>query len=187
MIKITSVIAGALLLMTTGTKATGSDMKTAHDFTFQAIEGGALPLSQFAGKAVLVVNTASHCGFTKQYSALQDIWSRYRDRGLVVLGVPSNDFGGQEPGNAMEIKEFCEANFDVDFPMTEKVRIRDDTPHPFYAWAFKELGGVAKPRWNFHKYLVAPNGQLVEWFSTPTSPLSSKVIKAIEANLPAKG
>ncbi|MDG2203775.1 MAG: glutathione peroxidase [Alphaproteobacteria bacterium] len=172
--------------MTTVTEAMASDVKTAHAFTFQAIEGGDLPLSQFAGKAVLVVNTASHCGFTSQYSALQDVWSRYRDEGLVVLGIPSNDFGGQEPGNAMEIKEFCEVNFDVDFPMTGKVRIRGDMPHPFYAWAYKELGGTAKPRWNFHKYLVAPDGRLVEWFSTPTSPLSNRVIKAIEANLPAR-
>ena len=170
--------------MTTVTDTMASDVKTAHAFTFQAIEGGDLPLSRFAGKAVLVVNTASNCGFTPQYSALQDVWSRYRDKGLVVLGVPSNDFGGQEPGSTMKIKEFCEVNFNVDFPMTGKVRIRDDTPHPFYAWAFKELGGIAKPRWNFHKYLLAPDGRLVEWFSSPTSPLSNKVIKAIEANLP---
>ena len=184
MIKTSLAIAGALLLMTTVTDTMASDVKTAHAFTFQAIEGGDLPLSRFAGKAVLVVNTASNCGFTPQYSALQDVWSRYRDKGLVVLGVPSNDFGGQEPGSAMKIKEFCEVNFNVDFPMTGKVRIRDDTPHPFYAWALKELGGIAKPRWNFHKYLVAPDGRLVEWFSSPTSPLSNKVIKAIEANLP---
>ena len=184
MIKTSIAIAGALLLMTTVTDTMASDVKTAHAFTFQAIDGGDLPLSRFAGKAVLVVNTASNCGFTPQYSALQDVWSRYRDKGLVVLGVPSNDFGGQEPGSAMKIKEFCEVNFNVDFPMTGKVRIRDDTPHPFYAWALKELGGIAKPRWNFHKYLVAPDGRLVEWFSSPTSPLSKKVIKAIEANLP---
>jgi glutathione peroxidase len=184
---LSSVIAGVLLLMTTVTEANASEVKTAHDFTFQAIEGGDLPLSRFAGKVVLVVNTASHCGFTPQYSALQDVWSRYRDKGLVVLGVPSNDFGSQEPGTATEIKEFCEANFEIDFPMTEKVRIRGDAPHPFYIWAYEELGGVAKPRWNFHKYLVAPDGQLVEWFSTPTSPLSKRVIKAIEANLPLKG
>ena len=182
--KTSSVIAGALLLMTIVTDTIASDVKTAHDFTFKAIDGGDLSLSHFAGKAVLVVNTASHCGFTSQYNALQNVWSRYRDKGLVVLGVPSNDFGGQEPGSAKEIKEFCEVNFDVDFPMTEKVRIRNDPPHPFYAWAYKELGGIAKPRWNFHKYLIAPNGRLVEWFSSPTSPLSNRVIKAIEANLP---
>ena len=135
MIKTSLAIAGALLLMTTVTDTIASDVKTAYDFTFQAIEGGDLPLSRFAGKTILVVNTASNCGFTSQYGALQDVWSRYRDKGLVVLGVPSNDFGGQEPGSAMKIKEFCEANFNVDFPMTGKVRIRDDTPHPFYAWA----------------------------------------------------
>ncbi|MBR82774.1 MAG: hypothetical protein CMF66_02515, partial [Magnetovibrio sp.] len=139
MIKTSLAIAGALLLMTTVTDTMASDVKTAHAFTFQEIDGGNLPLSRFAGKAVLVVNTASNCGFTPQYSALQDVWSRYRDKGLVVLGVPSNDFGGQEPGSAIKIKEFCEVNFNVDFPMTGKVHIRDDTPHPFYAWALKEL------------------------------------------------
>jgi glutathione peroxidase len=159
-------------------------MTTAHDFTFTAIDGTPLPLKDFAGKAVLIVNTASRCGFTPQYSALQDLWTRYRDRGLVVLGVPSNDFGGQEPGSEAEIKEFCEVNFDIDFPMTEKAEVSGDHAHPFYSWAGRELGMIAKPRWNFHKYLVAPDGRLVNWFSTPTSPTSGKVIKAIEAILP---
>jgi len=162
-------------------------MNTAHAFTFDAIEGGELPLSTYAGKVVLVVNTASRCGFTPQYSALQELWTRYRNRGLVVLGVPSNDFGGQEPGTKAEIKTFCEVNFDVDFPMTDKVRVKGQDAHPFYAWAREELGGLAKPRWNFHKYLVAPDGRLIDWFSTPTSPLSERVIDAIEAALPSSG
>ena len=126
--------------------ADGAQATSAHQFTFDSIEGGELPLSDFAGKAVLVVNTASRCGFTPQYSELQELWSRYRSRGLVVLGVPSNDFGGQEPGTKAEIKTFCEVNFDVDFPMTDKVRVKGDEAHPFYAWAGQELGGLAKPR-----------------------------------------
>lgn len=172
-------------MLSTNAPAGGAQSPSAHQFTFQSIEGSDLPMAAFSGKAVLVVNTASRCGFTPQYSELQELWSRYRERGLVVLGVPSNDFGGQEPGTKAEIKAFCEVNFDVDFPMTDKVRVKGAGVHPFYVWAEQELGGLAKPRWNFHKYLVDPDGQLVNWFSTPTSPLSGRVIKAVEAVLPA--
>ena len=161
--------------------------ESAHDFAFMSIEGTPLPLSGFAGKAVLVVNTASFCGFTHQYANLQALWARYRDLGLVVLGVPSNDFGGQEPGSEAEIKEFCEVNFEVDFPLTEKVRVRGGDAHPFYQWAAQTLGAQAQPRWNFHKYLVAPDGRLVGWFPTGTSPTSESVIQAIEAQLPRPG
>jgi glutathione peroxidase len=116
------------------------------------------------GGLLLVVNTASMCGFTYQYAALQRLWEAYRDRGLVVLGVPSNDFGGQEPGSAAEIKSFCEANFDVDFPLTEKVSVRGPGSHPLFAWLRAELGPDATPRWNFHKYLIGPDGRaLVTW------------------------
>ena len=156
----------------------------AHDFAFRAIEGGDMPLARFKGKAVLVVNTASQCGFTKQYADLQELWRRYRERGLVVLGVPSNDFGGQEPGSEAEIKKFCTVNFDVDFPLAAKEIVKGDGAHPFYKWAAGELGIIAIPRWNFHKYLIAPDGKLVDWFSTPTDPLSSQVTSAIEALLP---
>lgn len=155
-----------------------------HDFEFTSIEGGTLPASTFAGKAVLVVNTASQCGFTKQYTALQSVYDQYREQGLVVLGVPSNDFGGQEPGSEAEIKEFCEVNFSVDFPLTGKVVVKGDNAHPFYKWAKDQVGMVGSPKWNFHKYLIAPDGQLVDWFSTPTAPTSGKVTKAIEAVLP---
>ena len=179
------LLIGLWLALIPFTSAESKDMKSAHDFSFQTIDGAPLPLSRFAGKAVLVVNTASHCGFTRQYTALQEVWSRYRDRGLVVLGVPSNDFGGQEPGTEAEIKSFCEVNFNVDFPLTEKVQVRGTAAHPFYQWAGQELGGLAKPRWNFHKYLIGPDGRLVNWFSTPTSPLSDRVIKSIEAALPS--
>jgi glutathione peroxidase len=158
---------------------------TAHDFDFVAIDGTPMPFAGFAGKAVLVVNTASLCGFTRQYGDLQAVWERYRDRGLVVLGVPSNDFGGQEPGTEAEIKTFCEVNFDVVFPLTGKVRVSGDDAHPFYRWAARELGVAAVPRWNFHKYLVAPDGRLVDWFSTVTEPTAPRVLRAIEANLPA--
>jgi glutathione peroxidase len=157
---------------------------SAHDFSFRAIEGGDLPLAGFKGRPVLVVNTASQCGFTKQYAGLQDLWKRYRDRGLVVLGVPSNDFGGQEPGSEAEIKKFCAVNFDVDFPLAAKEPVKGDGAHPFYKWAAAELGVMAAPRWNFHKYLIAPDGRLIDWFSTPTDPLAPRVTAAIEALLP---
>ena len=164
--------------------ASETKIKSAHDFVFKTIEGEHLPLSAFSGKAILVVNTASFCGFTSQYSALQGVWQRYQGQGLVVLGVPSDDFGGQEPGTETEIKSFCQVNFDINFPLTEKTRVKGQAAHPFYKWAAAELGLVAKPRWNFHKYLVTPDGRLANWFSTPTSPLSARVIKAIEAILP---
>jgi glutathione peroxidase len=157
---------------------------TAYDFDFVAIDGQPLPLRHFAGKAVLVVNTASMCGYTPQYADLQALWEQYRDRGLVVLGVPSNDFGGQEPGGAEQIKDFCAVNFAVDFPMTDKQAVTGAQAHPFYQWARQELGSAAAPRWNFHKYLVAPDGRLADWFSTSTSPRSERVVKAVQAVLP---
>lgn len=157
--------------------------KSAYDFVFTSIDGDPLPLSVFEGKVVLVVNTASRCGFTHQYADLQSVWQRYRDRGLVVLGVPSNDFGGQEPGTEAEIKTFCAVNFDVDFPMTAKVEVTGGDAHPFYKWALEELGFLAKPRWNFHKFLIGRDGRLADWFSTPTAPTSQKVTRAIEAQL----
>jgi len=171
------------IVMTTSLVQAGTT-KNAYDFTFTSITGEALPLSQFQGKAVLIVNTASRCGFTHQYADLQKVWEQYRDSGLVVLGVPSNDFAGQEPGTEKQIKNFCEVNFNVDFPMTSKKHVTGDNAHPFYQWAATELGFAAKPRWNFHKYLVAPDGTLVDWFSTPTSPTSDRVTKAIEKVLP---
>ena len=158
----------------------------AHDFSFRAIEGGDLPLAAYRGKAVLVVNTASFCGYTGQYADLQALWTRYRDRGLVVVGVPSNDFGRQEPGTADEIKQFCEANFDVDFPLADKEVVRGPQAHPFYAWARAELGNGAAPKWNFHKYLVDPEGNLAGWFSTSIRPTAPRVIDAIEALLAPK-
>jgi len=161
-----------------------SEAVSAWDFSFLAIDGEPIKLSQFEGKAVLVVNTASQCGFTPQYKGLQALYQKYRQRGLVVLGVPSNDFGGQEPGSPHEIREFCQTNFSVDFPLTEKVKVTGEDAHPFFRWAAKEMGPLAKPRWNFHKYLIAPDGRLVDWFSSVTSPDQASVSRAIEANLP---
>jgi glutathione peroxidase len=158
--------------------------RSAHDFAFTAIEGTPLPMRGFAGRPVLVVNTASQCGFTYQYAALQRLWAAYRERGLVVLGVPSNDFGGQEPGSNQEIKRFCEANFDVDFPLTEKVRVKGDGSHPLFAWFRAVLGEEAGPRWNFHKYLVAPDGRVVAQWPSSVEPDSGAITTAVERLLP---
>jgi glutathione peroxidase len=164
-------------------QAAETDVRNAHDFSFIAIEGDPLPLAQFVGNVVLVVNSASQCGFTPQYAELADLWGRFRDKGLVVLAVPSNDFGGQEPGTEGEIKQFCEVNYGIDFPMTEKVHVRGTEAHPFYKWAATHFGPLSKPRWNFHKYLISPDGELVGWFSSITSPTSDKVVSAIKTQL----
>ena len=156
---------------------------SAWDFAFTAIEGGPLKLADYRGRAVLVVNTASQCGFTKQYAGLQSLWARYRDRGLVVLGVPSNDFGGQEPGSEAEIKKFCEINFDIDFPLAGKEKVVGAEAHPFYRWVATELGAAHAPRWNFYKYLIAPDGALVGAWPSTVEPLSARVTEAVDKAL----
>ena len=156
---------------------------TAYGLAFTTIAGDTFALSSLQGKVALVVNTASCCGFTGQYADLQTLWERYRDHGFVLLGVPSNDFGGQEPGSESEIKSFCDATYGIDFPMMAKVHVKGDAAHPFYRWAAEVRGALAKPRWNFHKYLIGPDGHLADWFSTVTKPSSPKVIRAIEAQL----
>lgn len=173
-----TVIGAAMLL------ASSVHAQTAHDFKFTSIDGEAMPLSDYAGKAVLVVNTASRCGFTDQYSDLQSLWADYRDQGLVVLGVPSNDFGGQEPGAESEIKKFCEVNFDVDFPLTSKTVVQGRDAHPFYRWARETLGDDARPKWNFHKFLVGADGTLLAWFPSRDRPLSDAVKNAVVEALP---
>jgi glutathione peroxidase len=152
---------------------------SAHDFTFPAIAGGDLPLKAWAGKPVLVVNTASFCGYTSQYRDLEAVWRRYKDRGLVVLGVPSNDFGGQEPGKAAEIKAFCET-FDVSFPLADKQIVSGAGAHPFYRWVVAELGEAGAPRWNFHKYLVAPDGTLAGAWPSQVKPDAPAILREIE-------
>jgi glutathione peroxidase len=156
---------------------------SAYDFSFKSIDGADLPLASFKDKAVLVVNTASRCGLTPQYEGLEALYSQYRDKGLVVLGVPCNQFMGQEPGSEAEIKSFCETRFSVDFPMTSKVEVKGDGAHPFYKWAEAGLGEPAVPVWNFHKILVGRDGQLVRAFGPRTEPQDPEVTAAIDAAL----
>ncbi|HEX3408160.1 MAG TPA: glutathione peroxidase [Caulobacteraceae bacterium] len=158
-------------------------MSNAHDFSFTSIDGEPLPLASFKGKPVLVVNVASRCGLTPQYEGMEALYRDYRDQGLVVLGVPCNQFAGQEPGAEAEIKEFCQTKFDVDFPMTSKVDVKDDARHPFYAWAEAQLGTPAVPVWNFHKILVGKDGQAVAAFGPRTPPQDAEVVEAVKGAL----
>ena len=156
---------------------------TAWDHTFQSIDGKPMPLAQFRGKVLLVVNTASFCGFTPQYTALQKLYDTYEAKGLVVIGVPSNDFGGQEPKSDAEVKQFCQGAFGITFPLTSKYQVTGKDRHPFYKWASDSLGSMNAPWWNFHKYLVGRDGKLVMSFGTRTEPQADTVVKAIEAEL----
>tara|TARA_Y100000590_G_scaffold173196_1_gene198052 strand:- start:5989 stop:6546 length:558 start_codon:yes stop_codon:yes gene_type:complete len=154
--------------------------KLAYDFKFKDLDGSILSLSEYKGKIIVVVNVASQCGFTKQYEDMQKIWSEYQKKGVVMIGVPSNDFGNQEPGNNEDIKNFCEAKFGISFPMTEKVLVKGKEAHPFYIWARENHGKSAVPKWNFHKIIVDKNGKIAETFSSITRPSSNKFIKTLE-------
>ena len=156
-----------------------------HDFEFTSIDGTPLPLSGFAGKAILLVNTASECGFTPQYADLQQLWQNYCAQGLIIIGVPSNDFGEQEPGSDAEIEVFCTKNYGVDFVMTSKEKVLGDAAHPLYQALIAELGGAAKPKWNFHKYLFDASGELVEIWPPKVEPLSDEIKAGIDQHLPS--
>ena len=156
---------------------------SAYDYEFKTIDGAPLPLTTFKDKVVLVVNTASACGLTPQYDGLEKLYSDYRDKGLVVLGVPCNQFAGQEPGTEAEIKSFCETRFNVDFPLTAKAEVKGEGAHPFYKWAEQQLGEAAVPVWNFHKILIGKDGQAIRAFGPRTEPLDAEVTGAIEAAL----
>ena len=154
--------------------------KLAYDFNFTDLDGSLLKLSEFKNKVIVVVNVASQCGFTNQYEDMQKMWNKYESKGLVIIGVPSNDFGKQEPGSSKEIKNFCEAKFGISFPMTEKVKVKGEDAHEFYKWAKENHGKSAIPKWNFHKIIVNKNGKVAETFSSITNPSSNKFTKVLE-------
>jgi glutathione peroxidase len=158
-------------------------MSNAYDFSFTSIDGAPLPLSTFRGKPVLVVNVASRCGLTPQYDGMEELYRDYREKGLVVLAVPCNQFAGQEPGTEAEIKDFCETKFSVDFPMTSKVDVKDGGRHPFYAWAEEKLGTPAVPVWNFHKILIGGDGEAIAAFGPRTPPKDPTIVEAVEKAL----
>jgi len=166
-----------------GNKVSANYDKLAYDFKFKDLDGSALNLSEYKGKVVVVVNVASQCGFTNQYEDMQNVWEQYQSRGIVMLGVPSNDFGKQEPGSNEDIKNFCEAKFGISFPMTEKVSVKGADAHPFYIWAEKNYGKSAVPKWNFHKIIINKEGKIEKTFSSMTNPSSKKFKKVIESLL----
>jgi len=153
--------------------------KTFFDFKINSINGDSLDISKYTGKTILLVNVASNCGFTKQYDGLQKLYEDFKDKGLVVIGVPTNQFGGQEPGTETEIKNFCETNFNITFPMTSKYDVKGDNAHPIYIWAKDTFGKSTIPKWNFHKILINKNGKIEDTFASFTGPLSNKIINKL--------
>jgi glutathione peroxidase len=151
---------------------------TAYAFSFPALAGGNIRLADYAGHPLMVVNTASLCGFTPQYAGLQQLWSEFHDRGLMIVGVPSNDFGGQEPGGATEIAETAQHQYGVTFPMAAKAVVKGPDAHPFYRWAATARPKDV-PRWNFHKYLVGRDGYLADVFPESVDPLDTRVKTAV--------
>ena len=154
--------------------------KKFYDFSIKDVNDEILDLTSLKDKTILLVNVASNCGFTQQYSELQELYLKYNEKDFVVLGVPSNQFGGQEPGNNNEIKDFCETNFNITFPMTSKFDVKGENAHPIYLWAKENYGNSAIPKWNFHKILINKNGKIEETFSSFTKPMSKKLLNKIE-------
>ncbi len=153
--------------------------KIFYDFKINDIKGDQIDLKDFKGKPVLIVNTASYCGFTKQYNDMQELWEKYRDRGLIVLGIPSNSFN-QEKTNNNDVKEFCEVNFNINFPLTEITDVKGDNAHEIYKWAKANYGKSAIPKWNFYKILINKEGKIEDTYASLTSPTSKKITKKIE-------
>lgn len=168
------------LPMTTATPISASAAK------FDGLMGGQIDLTHYRGKVVLVVNTASQCGYTGQYSGLEALYKARQRDGLVIVGVPSNDFGGQEPGSAAEIKKFCELNYGVTFPMAAKSVVRGSQAHPFYRAAVTALGPTAEPKWNFHKILIDKDGKPIAAFASSVTPQSAELSQAITRALSAR-
>ena len=153
--------------------------KKFFDFKIDSIDGKVLDLDQYKNKVVLLVNTASYCGFTKQYTDLQKLWDQYNSKGLIVIGVPSNSFN-QEKNNNKDVKDFCEVNFNINFPLTSITDVKGDNAHEIFKWAEKNYGKSAVPKWNFHKILINKQGKIEDTFSSFTNPTSNKLIKKIE-------
>ena len=161
-------------------KVNSMENKKLYDIEIESITGEIISLSKYKGKTIFLVNVASNCGFTKQYGDLQKLWEKYREKDLIVIGVPSNQFGGQEPGSNTEIKDFCETNFNINFLMTSKQDVKGENAHEIYKWAKISYGKSAVPKWNFHKILINNEGIIVDTFASFTNPMSKKVVLKIE-------
>ena len=169
----------ALIMFSFLNKANANYEQLAHEFSFKSIDGGEINLQDFKKNVIVVVNVASRCGFTNQYEDLQNLWSNYKEKDLIIIGVPTNNFK-QEPGSNEQIKDFCETNFGISFPMTEKINVIGSNSHPFYKWAKKDFGMSAIPKWNFHKIVIDKNGKIKDTFASFTKPNSKKFIRLIE-------
>ena len=154
--------------------------KLFFDLNIKSINNKVIDLNSFSGKTILLVNVASKCGFTNQYSDLQKLYDDYKNRGLIVIAVPSNQFGGQEPGSNEEIKNFCETNFNINFPITDKVDVKGLNAHEIYKWAERNFGKSTIPKWNFHKILINKEGKIEETFNSFINPTSKKIIEKLE-------
>ena len=161
-------------------KVNSMENKKLYDIEIESINGEIISLSKYKGKTIFLVNVASNCGFTKQYADLQNLWEKYREKDLIVIGVPSNQFGGQEPGSNKEIKDFCETKFNINFLMTSKQDVKGENAHEIYKWAKISYGKSAIPKWNFHKILINKEGIIVDTFASFTNPMSKKVVLKIE-------
>ena len=159
--------------------ATANYEKKFYDLNIESITGETINFNDYKNKAVLIVNTASYCGFTKQYDELQQLWDLYKSKGLIVLGVPSNTFN-QEKNNNSDIKEFCEVNFNISFPLTTITEVRGENAHELFKWAKDNHGKSAVPKWNFHKILINKEGKIEDTFASFTNPMSKKIIKKLE-------
>ena len=151
-----------------------------YKFNFNSIDGKEINLNDFRGKPILIVNTASLCGFTYQYSEIESLYKKYKKDELIIIGIPSNDFGNQELSSNQKVKEFCTINFDVSFLLTEITNIKGNKGHPFFKWIKKEAGFLAFPKWNFYKYLINKEGSLVKWYASTTNPISNKITTEID-------
>ena len=180
MMKYKVLIYITLIMLSFINKSISDNSKILFDFKINSISGDELSLSDFKGKTVLLVNVASNCGFTKQYDDLQKLYDNYRDKGFVVVGIPSNQFGGQEPGKNSEIKDFCESNFNITFPMTSKYDVKGENAHPIYIWAKETYGNSTVPKWNFHKILINKDGKVEDTYASFTKPMSKKIVKKLE-------
>jgi glutathione peroxidase len=174
------LIITSLIMISFFEKTDAKYEKLFFDLSIKGINNEVINLSEFRGKTVLLVNVASKCGFTKQYAGLQTLYEKYKKKNFIVLAVPSNQFGGQEPSSNDEIKKFCETNFNITFPITDKIEVKGNNAHIIYKWAKENYGNSAVPKWNFHKILINKNGKIQDTFSSFTKPLSDKIKKQIE-------
>ena len=173
------VILLSIIMFFFKTSATANYEKKIYDFSIESITGETINFKEYKNKVILIVNTASYCGFTNQYNELQELWDLYKSKGLIVLGVPLNSFNQEKNSNA-DIKEFCKVNFNINFPLTTITEVKGENAHEIYIWAKKTYGKSAIPKWNFHKILINRNGEVHETYVSFTNPMSKKILKEIE-------